>query len=65
MWATTSTSRNAANDPEERPQIAQVLGVAVDPFRSEENLKVAEEMPDDEKNQNHARRRHDHFPSDG
>ena len=45
--------------------IAQVLGVAVDPFRPEENLEIPKQVPDDEKNQNNARRRHNHFPSDG
>ena len=58
-------SRNAADHPEKRPQIAQVLGVAVDPFRPEKNLQIAEEMPDDEENQDHPRHRHDHFPADG
>jgi hypothetical protein len=42
-----------------------MLGIAVDPFRSEENLEIPEEMPDDEKDQNNPGRRHDHFPSDG
>ena len=47
------------------PEFAQMLGVAVDPIRAEENLEVAEQMPDDEQDQDHAGHRHDHFPSDG
>jgi hypothetical protein len=53
------------NGPEKRSQIAQVLGVAVDPLRPEKNLQIPKQMPDDKKNQNDTRRRHDHFPSDG
>ena len=64
MWSQDDDEQEGADDPEERPQIAQVLGVAVDPFRPEEDLEIPEEMPDDEENQNHAGRRHDHFPSD-
>jgi len=54
----------AANHPEERPEIAQMLGVAVNPLRPEENLEVSEKMPNDEEDQDHSRHRHDHFPSD-
>ncbi len=54
-----------ANDPENRPEIVQMLGVAVNPFRAEENLEVAEEMPDDEENQDDPGHRHDHLASDG
>ena len=55
----------SANDPEERSEIAQMLRVAVDPIRAEENLEVAEKVADDEKNQDHARHRHNHFPANG
>lgn len=41
-----------------------MFGVAVDPFRPEEYLTVAEEMADDEKNQDEPSHRHDHFPAD-
>lgn len=54
----------AANHPEERPEVAQMLGVTIDPLRSEENLEVAEKMPNNEEDQDHSRHRHDHFPSD-
>ena len=54
-----------ANDPEKWPQIAQMFGVAVDPVRAEEDLEVAEQMPDDEENQDDPGDRHDHLASDG
>lgn len=54
----------AADDPEEHPEPAQFFGVTVDPLRAEENLEVAEEMADDEKNQDEPGHRHDHFPAD-
>ena len=53
------------DDPEERAELAQLLGVAVDPLRSEENLQIAEEMADDEQNQDQPGHRHDHFPANG
>ena len=55
----------APNDPKERPKVAQVLRVAIDPLRPEEDLEVAEKMADDEKNQDQARHRHDYFPANG
>ena len=51
-------------DPKQGPKFAQVLGVAINPIRPEKNLEIAEKMPDDEQNQDHARYRHDHFPAD-
>ena len=42
-----------------------MLGVAVDPLRSEKNLQVAEEMADDEQDQDHPGHRHDYFPANG
>ena len=56
--------QNAADDPEERPKLPEMLGVAVNPLRPEENLEVTEEMADDEQNQDHPGHRHDHFPAD-
>jgi hypothetical protein len=38
-----------------------MLGVTIDPVRSEENLQVAEQMSDDKKDQNDAGDRDDHF----
>lgn len=55
----------AADNPKERPKLPEMLGVAVDPFRPEEDLKVAKEMADNEQNQDHPRRRHDYFPTNG
>ncbi len=56
--------QETANQPEKRPKIAQVLGIAVDPFGAEKNLQVAEQMPDDEEDEDDSSHRHDHFPSD-
>ena len=57
--------QNAADDPEERPKFPEMLGVAVNPLRPEENLEVAEEMADDEQNQDYPSHRHDYFPANG
>ncbi len=54
-----------ADHPEQRPEVAQMLGIAIDPLRPEEDLEIAEEMPDDEENEDDPGHRHDHFPSDG
>ncbi len=54
-----------ADDPKKRAQLAQMLGVAIDPIRSEKNLEVPEEMSDDEQDENHAGRGHDEFLADG
>ena len=54
----------ASDDPEERPEFPQMLGVAVDPLRPEENLEIAKEVADDEQNQDQPRYRHEHFPAD-
>ncbi len=56
--------QSAPNDPKEHPELAQLFGVTVDPFRAEENLEVAEEMTDDEEDQDEPRDRHNHFPAD-
>ena len=42
-----------------------MLRVSVDPFRSEKNLQVAEQMTDDEQDQNDTGHRDDHFSADG
>jgi len=54
-----------ADDPEERPQFAQVFGVAIDPIWPEKNLEIPEKMSDDEQDQNHAGHGHDEFLADG
>jgi hypothetical protein len=41
------------------------LRVTVDPIRAQENLQIAQEMSDNEKDQNDARDRNDHFLSNG
>jgi hypothetical protein len=50
-----------ANGPKQRPQLAQMLGITVDPGRPEEDLQIPEQMSDDEKNENDARERDDDF----
>ena len=57
--------QDASDDPEERAELPELLGVAVDPLRSEENLEIAKEMADDEQNQDQPGHRHDHFPANG
>ena len=57
--------QNNSDDPEEGPEFTQMLPVAINPRRAEENLEVAEEMADDEQNQDYPGHRHDHFPADG
>jgi len=42
-----------------------VLGVTVDPFRSEKNLQIPQQMSDDEDHQNDTREGHDHLFADG
>jgi len=55
--------QQAADDPKELPKLPEMLSVTVDSLWSEENLKVAQEMADDE--QNHASHRHNDLPEDG
>src|ERR1043166_7453262 len=54
-----------ANHPKNRAEIAKMLRVGVDPFWSEINLQIAEQMSDHEQNQNHACSGDDYFPADG
>jgi hypothetical protein len=42
-----------------------MLRVTVDPIWTQENLQIAQEMSDNEKNQNDAGDRNDHFLSNG
>ena len=56
-----SGEQENTDQPQERSEIAQMLRVTVDPVRAEENLKVAEQMSDDKKDQNDAGNRDDHF----
>ena len=55
---------DGADDPKESPEVAQMLRVAVDPSRPEEDLEIPEEVPDDEENQDHSGHRHNHLPAD-
>src|ERR1700738_193437 len=57
--------QDKADDPKQRPEIAQMLGVAVDPFRPEKDLQIAEQMTDHKQDQDGAGRGDDHFSSDG
>ena len=50
-----------SNCPKQRAEVAQMLGVTVDPIGSEKDLQVPEQMADYEKNQNDAGDRDDHF----
>ena len=36
--------QKTADHPEQRTEIAQMLGVGIDPFRSEKNLKIPEQV---------------------
>ena len=42
-----------------------MLRVIIDPARSQKNLQVAQQMPNDEQYENHAGERDDHFLADG
>ena len=42
-----------------------MLRVIIDPARSQKNLQVAQQMPNDEQHENHAGERDDHFLADG
>jgi hypothetical protein len=54
-----------AHDPKEWAEIAKMLGVIIDPTRSQENLQISKEMPDDEEHQNDAGKGDDHFLTNG
>ena len=42
-----------------------MLGIIIDPTRSEKNLQISKEMPDDEEHQNDAGKGDDHFLTNG
>src|SRR5437763_14437162 len=42
-----------------------MLRVIIDPARSQKNLQVAQQMPNDEQHENHAGERDDHFLAGG
>jgi hypothetical protein len=42
-----------------------MLGVIIDPTRSEKNLQVAQQVSNDEQHQNHSGKSDDHFFTDG
>ena len=58
-----SREKKCTNCPKQRPQIMEMLGIAVDPIRTQKNLEVAEQMSDHEQNQNHAGNSNDHLLS--
>ena len=53
-----------ADKPEQGAEIAQMLGVGIDPVGPEENLQVTQEVADDKQDQNNPGERHDHLLSD-
>ena len=53
-----------AHDPEERAEVVQELRVAVDLVRVSEDLQVAHEVADDERDQDQAGNGHQDFPTD-
>ena len=57
--------QNDADGPEQRAQIAQMLRVTVHPIRSQKNLQISEQMPDNKEDQNDPRDRDDEFFPDG
>jgi len=54
-----------ASGPEQRPEIAERLGIVIDFFRREIDLQVAEEMADDKAEENEAGDGHDGLFADG
>lgn len=55
-----------ANEPEERPEIPQMLGVAIDPIGPEENLQISDHVAEDKPEQNQpCDRDNDLFPDRG
>ena len=65
MWRKTAISKVIRDDPKERAEVAEMLGVTIDPTRSEKNLQISQEMPDDEEHQNDAGKGNDHFLANG
>src|SRR5690242_15103146 len=58
-----SHQQKNADEPQNRPQIAEMLGVGVDPFRSKINLEVAYQMTKHEQDQDHSSHGDDHLSS--
>lgn len=56
-----TNEQKRSHNPEQRAEVVEVLRVAIDPARPEEDLQVAEEMTNDEQDENKSRRRHDHL----
>ena len=56
--------KDDADQPEQWPEIAQMLRVGIDPFRPEKDLQVAEQMANDEQDQDHAGEGDDYFSAD-
>ena len=54
-----------SHQPKERPEVSQMLRIIIDPTRSEKNLQISKEMPDDKEHQNDAGKGDDHFFTDG
>src|SRR5262245_18963541 len=54
--------KKCANYPEQRAEIAQMLGVTVNPIGADKNLEVSQQMSDHEQNQNYASDGDNHFP---
>ena len=65
MWRKTAISKRDPHDPKERAEVAEMLRVIIDPTRSEKNLQISKEMPDDEEHQNDAGKGNDHFFANG
>lgn len=55
----------SSNHPEYRSEVAEMLGITIDPFRPEKDLQIAEQMADNESNQDDPRCRDYKFSSDG
>ena len=48
-----------------RQDVMQFVGVGVDDFRAEENLKIPEHVPHDKQDQYQTRQRHENFATNG
>ncbi|MGB8825460.1 MAG: hypothetical protein WCD25_19080 [Pseudolabrys sp.] len=47
--------------PKQRPKVAEVFRVTIDPVGTDKNLQIAKQMPDHKEDQNDARERDNHF----
>ena len=52
------------DQPKERPEVVEMLGVTIGPIRSDKYLQIPEQMSDHKKDQNDAGDRDDHFLPD-